>query len=218
MADNDFLDLSALAQVAENIPDEAVEAVDYNPFPTTPPGKYLSISRVITGRQRDDGHFTFQIALAGGITPVDGGRTYEKSDKYPLTDRKISTKSFQDGDRGITSGAAKYLRACGFDVKGLKAADIPALMQESQLIPVGVVIGRGVKAVETENGWETPFIHRDGSGVTYATGFNPDKKTLREVRTSDFRDAEGNVANTYTDANGRVWDSKATVDGYFQIK
>ncbi len=72
-------------------------------------------------------------------------------------------------------------------------------MQESQVLPVGVFIGREAKAVKNEQTglWERP---------------DP------QLRTKDFRDAEGNLIKTAVDQGGREWEGKAVVDGYFLLK
>lgn len=215
MADqNEMLDLETLQQNAEEVPDVEVEAADYTPFTATPPGRYISPSRVIKGRQRDDGHFSFEIRLEGGIVDeADPSRTYEKG-SYPLTDRRMSTKPYQDFDRGITSGASKYLRAFGISTKGLRPDAIIPLMLETQTQPVGVIVGRAPKAKKLDDGTYVMPFH-DGNGNVVVEPRRPDK--FREYRTKDFRDAEGNLSNTL-EAGGETWDAKATVDGYFQIK
>jgi len=216
MPDNsdDLLDLEALTQNAEEVPDEPVEAEDYVPFTATPPGRYISPSRVIKGRQRDDHHFTFQISLQGGIVDAnDSSRTYEKSDRYPLTDRRCSTKPFQDFDRGITSGASKYLRAFGISTKGVKADAIPALMLPTQTVAVGVSIGRGPKSKDVDGKWLTPF--HDGQGNHIVADKRPDG--WKEFRTKDFRNEDGTLKNSI-EAADQTWDAKATVEGYFPLK
>lgn len=214
MPENDMLDLEALQQNAENVPEEEVEEASYTPFTATPPGRYISPSRSIKGRQRDDGHFTFEIKLEGGIVAADDpSRTYEKG-QYPLADRRCSTKPFQDFDRGITSGASKYLRAFGVSTKGLRPDKVIPLMLETQTQPVGVIVGRAPKAQKNEAGeYMMPFHDKDGNVVVEAR--RPDG--FREYRTKDFRDAEGKLVNTL-EAGGITWQAKATVDGYFELK
>ncbi len=214
MPTDEFLDLESLVQVAEAVPEEPVEAEDYVPFAATPPGKYISPSRRITGRQRDDGHISFKIELQGGIVDVDDpSRTFEKGDKYPMTDRRTSTKPFQDFDRGITSGASKYLRAFGVSTKGVRADAIPALMLETQTQAVGVSVGRTVKAKEVDGGWLKPY--HDGQGNVVIEANRPDG--FKEYRTKDFRDEDGNLLNFVT-AGGEEWAAKAILDGYFKLK
>ncbi len=214
MATDEFLDLESLVQVAEAVPEEPVEAEDYVPFAATPPGKYISPSRRITGRQRDDGHFSFKIELQGGIVDVDdASRTFEKGDKYPMTDRRTSTKPFQDFDRGITSGASKYLRAFGVSTKGIRADAIPALLLETQTQPVGVSVGRTAKAKDVNGKWLKPF--HDGKGNVVIESERPDG--FKEFRTKDFRNDDGDLLNAI-EAGGETWSAKAVIDGYFKLK
>lgn len=214
MPNDEMLDLEALQQTAEDVPEEEVEEASYTPFTATPPGRYISPSRVIKGRQRDDGHFTFEVKLEGGIVDqADPSRTYEKG-QYPLTDRRMSTKPFKDFDRGITSGASKYLRAFGISTKGLRPDAVIPLLLGTQTEPVGVIVGRAPKAKKQEDGtYLMPFHDKDGNVVVEER--RPDG--FREYRTKDFRDAEGNLSNTLEVA-GQTWDAKAVVDGYFQLK
>lgn len=220
MSDDKYLDLDTLAANAEAVPEEPVEAEDYVPFSITPIGRFISLSRKITGRQRDDGHFAFEIEFTGGIAlEEDPSRVFEKGN-YPLKDRRISTKPFQDGDRGVTSGAAKYLRAFGISVKGVGAREIPALLAGTQVEPVGVVIGREAKAQKAEDGtYERPMLIAGPSGKmdTLVYRVDPGVRYTPAFRTKAFRDGDRQLA-TVTDANGRVWQGQPVVEGYFQIK
>lgn len=214
---NEMLDLESLQQNAENVPEEEVEAQDYTPFTATPPGRYISPSRSIKGKQREeDGHFTFEIKFEGGIVAEgDPSRVYEKG-QFPLTDRRVSTKPFQDFDRGVTSGASKYLFALGISTKGLRPDAVIPLMLESQTQPVGVVVGRAPKAQKDESGqYVMPFYNAKDPSVVVVERRRPDG--FREYRTKDFRDKDGNLLNTL-EAGGVTWQSKAIVDGYFKIK
>lgn len=218
---NEYLDLETLKANAEDVPDEPVEAEDYQPFSITPIGKFISLARKITGRQRPDGHFAFEIEFTGGIAMEDDpSRVYEKG-QYPLKDRRCSTKPFQDFDRGMTSGAAKYLRAFGVSVKGLRAIEIPDLMSATQVEPVGVYIGREAKAFKAEDGeYERPMLIFNPETQKYDTlVYRVDQNTKwRPAFTTKHFKSEGKQLNSVTDANGRVWTGQPVVEGYFQLK
>lgn len=195
----EYLDLETLVQNAEDISNEEVEEANYTPYSVTPPGRYISLSRVISGKRRDDGHFGFKVEFTGGLaSEADPSKVYEKGN-FPLTDRRISTKPFQDFDRGVTSGASKYLRAFGISTKGKTAAEVAPLLIDTQTAPVGVIIGREAKAEKNdETGtWERP---------------------AKALRTKNFRNEDGTLNATATDPDGRVWKGAPVVEGYFQLK
>jgi hypothetical protein len=221
MSDDKYLDLDTLAANAEAVPDEPVEAEDYQPFSITPIGRYISLSRKITGRQRDDGHFAFEVEFTGGIASEDDpSRVFEKGN-YPLKDRRVSTKPFQDFDRGVTSGAAKYLRAFGVKTGGVRAGEIPSLMSATQVEPVGVYVGREVRAQKNEDGtYERPMLIAGPSGKydTLVYSVDPGTKWYPAFKTKHFKGEGGKQLNSVTDANGRVWQGQPVVEGYFQIK
>lgn len=222
MSDDKYLDLETLAANAEQVPDEPVEAEDYQPYSITPIGKHISLSRKITGRQREeDGHFSFEIEFTGGIAlEEDPSRIFEKGN-YPLKDRRCSTKPFQDFDRGITSGASKYLRAFGVSTKGMKASEIPGLMSATQVEPVGVYIGREARAQKQDDGtYERPMLIADAGGKFTVLVYAVDSgiKYRPAFKTKDFKTADGKQLNAVTDANGRVWQGQPVVEGYFQLK
>ncbi len=215
-AGSEFLDLEHLSQVAEAVPEEPIESEDYVEYTATPPGRYVSPSRVIKGLQRDDGHFTFHVILQGGIVDIDDpSRTYEKSDRFPLTDKRISTRPYQHFDRGTTSGAARYLAAFGVSTKGVKVSAVPGLMLETQTQPVGVRIGRAPKAQQDAGQWVLPYHDGNGNEVVAPTNARPEG--FKEFRTGDFLDETGKYRNVL-EAAGRVWQTKAIVDGYFKLR
>lgn len=123
-----------------------MESEDYTGRELIPVGDYANPSRVIRGRQKDDGEISFEITVMGlereGQTFARGGlRTW------------VSTKRYSRPNvSGQTSGAAEYLRAVGFDPKGKSTEEIVALMNESQNIPVGVFVGRTNKTSKLEDG------------------------------------------------------------------
>ncbi len=221
MSDNDYLDLETLQANAENVPEEPVEAEDYQPFSITPIGRYVSLSRKIVGKQRDDGHFAFEIEFTGGLaSEADPSRVYEKG-QYPLKDRRVSTKPFQDFDRGITSGASKYLRAFGVSTKGRTAREIPSDMLLTQTEPVGVFVGREARAQKAEDGtYERPMLIQDEGGKYTVLVYRVDNgvRYVPAFRTKNFKDKDGKQLNSVTDSLGRVWAGQPVVEGYFQLK
>lgn len=146
---NEYLDLAELENFAEELPaGEEIETDDYREDGIILPGRYVSTSRVIQGKQKEDGHVTFAFVFAEGIALESDPSTVFLNGNYPLRSW-ASTKPFTFPDRaGKTSGAAQYLRAVGVDPKGLNMSAIFNAMRESQNVPVGVYIGyedRGVK-------------------------------------------------------------------------
>lgn len=153
-SENDYLDLASLGDVAEPLA-STVESDDFSTRKTMPVGDYVSLTRSIKARRRDDGQYSFQIIFEGGLRNLSDGKVY--SDRFPLH-KFITTTPYQLTDRdgnpfpGTTSAVAEYLKRCGFSVKGLDAQTLMSLMTESQTIPVQCFVGRTDKAKKTEDG------------------------------------------------------------------
>lgn len=145
---NAYLDLSDLANVAEQLPED-IETNDFITFKTMPVGNYISQSRKITGKKNSDGHLSFAIVFEGGLQYADnGGKVY--AEKYPLK-KWITTIPYQRGDTpGKTSGVAEYLRAAGFNPKGMNIETVLTAMLESQTIPVSCFVGRTDRRIKNE--------------------------------------------------------------------
>jgi hypothetical protein len=184
-----YLDMTELQNIAEET--GPVESDDYTGFELLPVGTYVSTSRTIKGKQKDNGDISFEINLVGlekeGQMFARGGlRTW------------VTTKQYQRPNvTGLTSGAAEYLRSVGFDVKGKGTSEIIALMAESQNLPVGVFIGRTNRTSRLEDG-------------TY------EKETLK---TRDFNIGtkdEPNYASEVT-VQGQKFQAKHKVQGFKKI-
>lgn len=182
---SEYLDLNALENLAEVLPEE-IESADYVATKTMPVGNYISQSRKITAKRNTDGHFTFTLVHEGGLQYADnGGKVYAA--RFPLR-KWISTKPYRKGDdsQGMTSGVAEYLRACGFNPKGMDLTAIIGAMNESQTIPVSLFVGRTDKRVKNEatgewTGAEPPLKTRD-----FITGADDEgKKVFGEAVTRD---------------------------------
>ncbi len=145
---NDYVGLADLQDSPEDLPEE-IESADYVNYDLIFPGNYLSQSRVITAKKKDDGSIVFCLAFPSGLTNVETGETFAVKSNYPER-TWISTKQYQKQGRvGKTSGVADYLRACGLSPKG---GDYVALMQESVNIPVMVYVAWEDKTEKAADG------------------------------------------------------------------
>ena len=81
---NDYLDLSTLRTVSEEIPfDEPIETDDFYDKNVMPVGYYISQSRTITGKKnKRAGHTTFCIVYDTGLDHEEDGKTY--AERFPL--------------------------------------------------------------------------------------------------------------------------------------
>lgn len=140
-----YLDMTELQNIAEEV--GPVESDDYTGFELLPVGNLISTSRSIKGKQKDDGNISFEIELKN-LTNSEGKVFAERGVRTWVTTKQFSKKDVP----GSTSGAAEYLRAVGFDVKGKGTAEIIALMGESQNLPVQVYIGRTNRTSKLEDG------------------------------------------------------------------
>jgi hypothetical protein len=184
-----YSDLTELANIAENV--GTVESDDYTGFELLPVGTFVSTSRQIKGKQKDNGDISFEINLTGlekdGTMFARGGlRTWVTTKRYT-----------RPNVTGETSGAAEYLRAVGFDVKGKDTAAIIALMAESQNLPVGVFVGRTNRTSRLEDG-------------TY------EKETLK---TKDFNIGTKDTPEYASEVvvNGQKFQAKHKVQGFKRI-
>ena len=152
---NDYLDLSSLKDVAEPLPGGPIQSEDFTRSSTMPVGTYVSHTRSITAKKRDDGHISFAITFDGGLLFTENGKVY--GEKYPLK-KWVTTVPFKverDGAElaGTTSSAADYLKAVGLNPKGLNTiAEVVEAMVESESMPVGVFVGRTDRRVKADNG------------------------------------------------------------------
>jgi hypothetical protein len=214
---DDYTDVSVLGGNGEQLPGGGL-AADTPGFKVTPPGKYLSQSRVVRGKKitKGDyaGHFEFEIRLEGGIIDPKTGKTFGTG-KFPMT-KKVSTIPFPlkdfdtqqpilnaDGSQKKSSAVANYLMQFNYKPSNMTLNEVLDAMVETQAIPLGVGVGRTDKRVE--------------GGVDPATG-----KTVwlgGELKTKDFQtgvDADGNPI--YADVvtkDGQTYEAKAIVSYFF---
>lgn len=189
-----YVDLSALNGAGEPLV-EPLETEDYSTFALTPVGNYVTHSRVITAKEKDDGTTTFAIELVGGVQHPETGKMYNVG-KFPLR-TWVSDKLYQQNDRpGKTSGVAEYLRACGFNPKQFTTkGELISAVMESQTIPVGVFIGRTNKAEKQADG-------------SYAGG--------GELKTKSFLNEDGTYATTVV-VNGKTYIGKEKVGSFSRL-
>ncbi len=152
MEANQYIDLSELQNLAEDLGPEALESNDYSDFEVTPVGHYLSQQREIKGKVGKDGvNLTFEITFTGGIQDPQTGRSYGAG-QYPFK-TWLSTKKFNKQNRvGSTSTAAEYPRACGLDPKD---GTINELFEVSKTLPVQVYVAWEDKGKKQEDGTYT---------------------------------------------------------------
>lgn len=138
MANTEYATFDDLRANAEELP-EGVETPDYTDEYIIPPGRFLSTSREIKPRPAQAGKpITFEIQFPTGL---QNGKTTYGLGRFPER-TWVSTKLFEQAGRaGKTSSVAQYLRACGISPKGMSTSEIITAMQESQTMPVEVVVG-----------------------------------------------------------------------------
>jgi hypothetical protein len=187
--------ISELINGGEELPDQ-IESDDFVEFEAMPVGNYTSYSREISGKKRPDGHYTYTVSFTGGVVD-QGGMTY-MTGRFPLR-TWISTTPIKDWDRtgkereGFTSSVAKYLKACGFKVKGLSLKEINEHLMESQAIPVNVFVSRTDKAKKQPDG---TYKSRNLKAKDFKTGetTNEDGKTIPVYANSVTIDGEVFIA------------------------
>ncbi len=136
MSEN-FTDLSSLIDTPEDLP-ENLESADYTGFEIIPPGNYLSESREIKARRKDDGSVTFEVAFVGGLVNPETGKRVAGNGRPEKT--YLSSKQYVRENRaGSTSSVSEYLRACGIDPKSVES--VGSALAESQSSPVLVYVG-----------------------------------------------------------------------------
>lgn len=145
---SDYQDLNALASTGEDLAVEEIESNDYSPFEVPAPGNYLSQTREIRARQKEDGSTTFEVTFVGGLTDPNTGKTIFASRPEKTY---LSTKKYvRTGRPGQTSSVAEYLRACGMDPKNV--GNLLEALVSSQSIPLLVYVAwedKGKKVGET---------------------------------------------------------------------
>jgi hypothetical protein len=159
MSENEYLDLESLKGIAEPLPDdEPIETEDWYDRDIMPVGHYLSQTRTITGKPNRNrpGHITFEINYEGGLVFVGDDRTpgdnKTYAERYPMRHWFSTVPYNSDNQPGTTSGAAQYLKACGFEVKGMDMDAVIEAVEESQTVPVLVFISREDKSVKQPDG------------------------------------------------------------------
>lgn len=123
-------------------------------FKVTPPGEYLSTSRVIKGKQITKGaaagHYEFVVSFSNGL--IDQETT--KLVKTPFLDKKISTVPYDlkdesgqavlnaDGTKKQGSSVASYLAAFAVNTKGMTLQQVRDALMETQSQAVVAGVGR----------------------------------------------------------------------------
>lgn len=144
---SEFLGLDSLIDTPEDLP-ESAESADYVAYDLMTPGNYLSQSRTITARKKDDGSITYQVSFDSGLENPEG-QVFGKGN-YPEK-TWLSNKPFVRQNRpGKTSSVMDYLRACNFDPK--KISSIASALEQSQSIPVQVYVGWEDRTEKQEDG------------------------------------------------------------------
>jgi len=129
-----YSDLTDLLHSAEEIP-EGIETADFSEFLLLQPEVFENPSRTIKAKKDEKGKFTgvLEITFTGGLFK-DGQKVGGSRERT-----WVSTKLFEkEGQPGMTSTVAEYLKRCGFIVKGLAGVELVELMIQSQNTPVGV--------------------------------------------------------------------------------
>jgi hypothetical protein len=192
---SNYIDLSELQNLSEDLGPEALETSDYSDFEVTPVGHYLSQARDIKVKQSKDGiNLTFELTFIGGIQDPASGRSYGMG-QYPFR-TWVSTKKFSRTNRpGATSTAAEYLRACGLDPK---EGSLSELFEVSKTLPVRVYVAWEDKGEKQPDG-------------TY---------TNAGLKTKDFnrgtKDAPQYVPSVTI--NGKTFTARARVAGFARIQ
>lgn len=179
----DYVDLGALAAGGEELVGP-IESADFTPGPgVTPVGDYISHTRKITGKQKEDGNITFTVELTGGVQNPETGKVFNA--RFPLK-TWISTKPYaREGVKGTTSGVADYLRACGMSAKSITSKqELVEALQSTENIPVMVFVGRTDRSEKLGDGtYSEPlnlklkdFLLPDG---TYADSIERDGQVIR---------------------------------------
>lgn len=165
MTDTHF-DPSILAQFAETFdPNAVAETEDYSPakgvFRPTGPGEFTNPSRTILASEKnpsgvlknDDGTVSIQFSLEGGL---DNGNGSISDTKFPLRAYVSSRPFSQEGDTGMTSSLAEYMKSVGIPVAGRGVAELLALLPETLNLPARVYITWTDKAVKQSDGsWKS---------------------------------------------------------------
>lgn len=146
---SDYQDLNALASTGEEIDVTDIESNDYSPFEVPHPGNYLSQSREIRAKQKDDGTVTFELTFVGGLTDPNTGKVIfaARPEKTWLSTKKYT----RTGRPGQTSSVAEYLRACGMDPK--QVGSLTDALLASQSIPLLVYVAWEDRSEKVGDTW-----------------------------------------------------------------
>jgi hypothetical protein len=193
--------LQAYTDLDSNISSEAVlpeeiETQDFSTKYSQPVGNYITNQRKITVKKREDGHLSFKVEHIGGLVFVETGGVW--AEKFPLM-KFLTTTPYQQGTSpGKTSGVAQYLRACGFEPKGLEVEGLINAMIESQTIPVEVFVGRTDKGKKQQDG----------------------SYTQKNLKLKDFNTGtkEAPVYAESVTIDGEVFEARPNVGSYSKIK
>lgn len=197
--DPKYTPIDSMESLPEMIDDnEVIESADYTPFETTPVGTYVSPTRKIYVKDNTKG-LSIQVELTGGVVNVDTGRTYNS--KFPLKAYLNDSQFERKGRPGKTSELAEYLRAFGFDTRGMTRAQTKEALQESQSQPVEVFIGWTNKKEKLPNGtWDD---------------------SAPKLKTKDFFISDGNGGGHYIPTvtiDGRTFKARPRVTSFARAK
>lgn len=201
MSATEYTDITQLQSLGENLPADFVpETEDFDNRPLEPVGLYLSPSRKIEAKTRDDGHIVFAITFEGGLQALNNGGSFYFQ-RFPLRTWISTVPYTPSGGRGQTTSAAEYLRACGFNPRGMNAQAFIDAILASISTPVQVYVGLEEKGNKDE-----------------ATG----KWITREpkLKTKDFNlgtKEEPNYVRTVTLPDGYVASARHVAKGFRKI-